>query len=153
MTQCPQKRSPVYFTVVSTNVTNFHNIWHTVYWSNLQHNNYRHVYVTCVLLLHYLVKYYFFDQFGWFVPSKKLFKCLRNVTMKDFYCCVLPWCWAECWHKRYFIHLCHYCDPDIFQQGSVPAHWLSYCSVKLLSLLVQAYDLHLSQSGWKRRLL
>jgi len=30
---------------------------------------------------------------------------------------------------------------------------LSYYSVKLLSLLVQAYDAQLSLSGWKRRLL
>jgi len=54
------------------------------------------------------------------------------------YCCTLPWCWAECWLERCFVHLCHYCDADIFLQGSVPARWcvhqtFSYCSVKLRS--------------------
>jgi len=117
-------------------LTNFYNIWHTVYWSNFQHNN---VHLTCVLLLHYLGKYSLLvlDHLGWFVPSTKLFKWLRNVTMKSdqwkiSHCYILPWCWAECWCKRCFVHLCHYCDADISQQGSVPAHWCVHQTVELL---------------------
>jgi len=64
-------------------------------------------------------------HFGRYVPSTNLFKWLQNVTIKcdqwkRFYCCILPWCSAECRCKRCFIYLCHYCDADIFQQGSVP---------------------------------
>jgi len=66
-------------------LTNFHNIWHTVYWSNLQHNTYWHVYLTCVLLLYYLgnINFWFLDNFGLFVSSTKLLKWLRNVTIKS----------------------------------------------------------------------
>jgi len=52
--------------------------------------------------------------------------------MKDFYCCILPWGWAECWCKRCFVHLCHYCNANISQQGSVPAHWCVHQTTELL---------------------
>jgi len=45
-----------YFAVVSTNTDHFYNIWHTLYWRNLQHNAYWYVHFTYILLLHYLGK-------------------------------------------------------------------------------------------------
>jgi len=41
----------------------------------------------------------------------------------------------------------------VCQHTNVCIKQLSYCSVKLLSLLVQAYDFHLDLCGLKRRLL
>jgi len=56
-----------------------------------------------------------------------------NLTNERFsYCCIVPGFWAECWCRRCFIYLCHYCDADIFQQGSVPAHWCVHQTVELL---------------------
>jgi len=81
------------------------------------------------------INFWFLDQSGWLIHSTKLFKCLNNDEiwpMKDFYCCILPWCWTACWCKRCFVDLCHYCDADIFQQGSVPAHWCVYQTIELL---------------------
>ena len=37
-------------------LTNFYNIWHVLYWVNLQYNNYWFVHLTYVLPLHYLGK-------------------------------------------------------------------------------------------------
>jgi len=110
-------------------LTDLRNIWHTVYWSNLLHNNYWHVHLTCVLLLHDLgnINFWFLDHFGWFVPSTKLFKWLWNVTMKSDQWKIFS---AAC--KKCFMHLCHYCGADIFQQGSMPAHWCVHQTVELL---------------------
>jgi len=41
----------------------------------------------------------------------------------------------------------------VCQHTNVCIRQLSYCSVKLLSLLVQVYDLHLDLCGLKRKLL
>jgi len=40
----------------------FYNIWHTVYWVNLQHSSYWFAHLTYVLLLHYLEKHCHIDK-------------------------------------------------------------------------------------------
>jgi len=74
-TKCTKNRSPFYFTVVSTVLTDFHNIWR-----NLQQQL-----LTCpphlrtvATLPWEILLFWFLDHFGWFVPSTKLFNDFKT---------------------------------------------------------------------------
>jgi len=98
-------------------LTDIHNIWHTVYWSSLQYNNYWHVYLLGVLLLYYL-------------------ECARDASYTSAITVTLT-----------------SSSKAVCQHTDVCIRQLCNCSVKLLSLLVLAYDLQLGLCGWMRRLL
>jgi len=105
----------------------------------------------------------FWDHFGWFIPLTTLIKWLRNMTVKFDHWKIIA---VANYHDvglntgaRDALYTCAitvtltFHSKAVCQHADVCIRQSSYHSVKLRSLLVQAYDLQLGLCWWKRRLL